>query len=264
MSKVAIVTGASSGIGRATAIALSEASWTVVLTARREEELKETAKRCSSSTLVIAGDIVSEVFVKQLFEKTVSTFGRLDLLFNNAGISSKPIPIENLSLDTFSNVLNVNVVGSFLASREAVRVFKSQVPQGGQYPTFTNRDDIPNLCDQGRIINNGSLAAHVPRPNSYPYTVSKHAISGLTKSIALDGRNFNITCTQIDIGNALTDMSGGQAVGILQPSGQVSAEATFDAKYVGSTVVHIASLPPDVAMLEVNIMAAKMPYIGRG
>ncbi|KAF9046467.1 short-chain dehydrogenase/reductase SDR [Panaeolus papilionaceus] len=246
MSKVAIVTGASSGIGRATAIALSEAAWTVVLTARRETELQETSKSCPSPTLIVAGDITNETFVKKLFNETVSTFGHLDLLFNNAGVSAKGIAIEDMSLETFTNVLNVNVVGPFLATREAVRIFKSQNPQGG------------------RIINNGSLAAHVPRPNGVPYTVSKHAITGLTKCTALDGRNFNITCTQIDIGNALTDMAGGQAVGILQPSGQIASEATFDPKHVGSTVVHIANLPPDVAMLEVNIMAAKMPYVGRG
>lgn len=233
MTKTAIVTGASSGIGRHSAIALSKAGWDVVLTARREVDLQETAAQCPNPVLVLAGDITDESFVQRAFETAKSHFGRLDLLFNNAGISAKSVPIEMLSLETFQQVINVNLAGSFIAAREAMKIFKAQTPQGG------------------RIINNGSLAAHVPRPNSLPYTCSKHAISGLTKCIALDGRPFNITCTQIDIGNADTDMPQGP-------------EPTFDVQHVASTIVHIASMPPDVAMLEVNIMAAGLPYVGRG
>ncbi|CAA7261427.1 unnamed protein product [Cyclocybe aegerita] len=225
-----------SWIGRQTAIALSEAGWKVVLTARRLDMLKETAALCKNETLILAGNVLDEEFVVDLFRIAVSHFGRLDLLFNNAGISAKPIPIETMSLQTFKNVIDVNLVGSFLATREAFKIFKSQEPQGG------------------KIINNGSLSAHVPRPNSFPYTCSKHAITGLTRSTALDGRPFSITCTQIDIGNALTDMSRGSTVGALQPDGCILEEPTFDAKHVGSTIVHIASLPPDVAMLQVNIM----------
>jgi len=236
MSKTAIVTGASSGIGKYSAIALSKAGWNVVLIARRELELQKTAAQCPNPILVLAGDITDEAFVKQAFDKAKSHFGRLDLLFNNAGISAKAVSIGMLSLETFQQVINVNLVGSFIAAREAMRIFKAQTPQGG------------------RIINNGSLSAHVPRPDYIPYTCSKHAISGLTKCIALDGRPFNITCTQIDIGNANTDMAQGHTVGTLQADGRMASEPTIDVQYVASTIVHIASMPPDVAMLEVNIM----------
>jgi len=246
MAKTAIITGASTGIGKHSAIALSKAGWNVVLIARREQELQETAGQCPNPALVLSGDVTDESFVKQAFEVVKSHFGRLDLLFNNAGISAKPVPIEMLSLETFQQVINVNLVGSFIAAREAMSVFKAQTPQGG------------------RIINNGSLSAHVPRPNFFPYTCSKHGISGLTKCIALDGRPFNITCTQIDIGNALTDMAAGHTVGALQADGRMAPEPTFDVQHVASTIVHIASMPPDVAMLEVNIMAAGLPYVGRG
>jgi len=246
MSKTAIVTGASSGIGKHSAIALSKTGWNVVLIARRELELQKTAAQCPNPVLVLAGDITDEPFVKQAFEVAKSHFGRLDLLFNNAGISGKAAPIEMQSLEMFQQVLKVNLVGPFIAAREAMRIFKAQTPQGG------------------RIINSGSLSANVPRPGYFPYTCSKHAISGLTKSIALDGRSFNITCTQINIGNANTDMARGHAVGALQADGRVISEPTIDVQYVANTIVHIASMPPDVAMLEVNIMAAGAPYVGRG
>jgi len=245
-SKVAVITGASSGIGQATAIALSSAGWKIVLTARRLGELQETSRRCPNETLVIAGDITDEPFVKGIFDAAVGHFGRLDLLFNNAGINAAQVPIEEVSLETFRKVIDVNLVGAFIATREAMRVFKAQRPSGG------------------RIINNGSLSAHVPRPQSFPYACSKHGMSGLTKCTALDGREFGITCTQIDIGNAYTNMAGPHTVGTLQPNGTMAPEPTFDVAHVASTIVHIASLPPDVAMLEVNIMAAGAPYVGRG
>ncbi|KAF9485863.1 NAD(P)-binding protein [Pholiota conissans] len=246
MAKTAIITGASSGIGRHTAVALSKAGWNIVLTARRLGALKETESLCQNETLILAGDITDEPFVKGVFETAVAHFGRLDLLFNNAGVSAKQVPIENMSLETFQTVIDVNLIGCFLTTREAMRVFKSQSPQGG------------------RIINNGSLSAHVPRPHSFPYTCSKHAITGLTKCTALDGRSFGITCTQIDIGNAHTDMAKGHIVGAMQADGSVAPEPTMDVEHIANTIVHIASLPPDVAMLEVNIMAAGAPYVGRG
>ncbi|PPQ77468.1 hypothetical protein CVT25_011338 [Psilocybe cyanescens] len=247
VAKIGIVTGASSGIGRHSAIALSKDGWHLVLTARRLDQLKETALLCPNETLILAGDITDEPFIKGVFEVALSHFGRLDLLFNNAGITPKTAPIDELSLDAFQTVINVNLTGSFLAAREAIKIFKAQSPQGG------------------RIINNGSLSAHVPRPNTSPYACSKHAIAGLTKCIALEGRPFGITCTQLDIGNAKTDIVDKHLmVGALQPNGSILAEPTMDVEQVARTVVHIASMPPDVAMLKVNIMAAGAPYVGRG
>ncbi|KAF4562587.1 short-chain dehydrogenases/reductases (SDR) family protein [Pleurotus pulmonarius] len=244
--KVAVVTGASSGIGKASAIALARAGWNVVITARRVDALLKTAEQCDQRALVVAGDVTDEKFVKELFAQAVEQFGRVDLLFNNAGISAPGTLIEELSLETFQNVMNVNLVGPFLCTREAFKVFKSQTPAGG------------------RIINNGSLSAHVPRPHTFPYACSKHAISGLTKCTALDGRAHNITCTQIDIGNAHTEMVSAQTQGILQPNGAIVPEATFDVKHVADSIVHIAQLPNDVTVLEMNIMASKAPYVGRG
>ncbi|KAF7422936.1 hypothetical protein PC9H_011100 [Pleurotus ostreatus] len=253
--KVAIVTGASSGIGKASAIALAQAGWNVVITARRIDALLQTAEQCDQRALVVAGDVTDEKFVQELFAQAVEQFGkpqtcwhtgRVDLLFNNAGISAPGTLIEELTLETFQNVMNVNLVGPFLCTREAFKVFKAQTPAGG------------------RIINNGSLSAHVPRPHTFPYACSKHAISGLTKCTALDGRAHNITCTQIDIGNAHTDMVSAQTQGILQPNGAIIPEATFDVKHVADSIVHIAQLPNDVTVLEMNIMASKAPYVGRG
>ncbi|KAK7061212.1 hypothetical protein R3P38DRAFT_2828154 [Favolaschia claudopus] len=250
MAKTAIVTGSSSGIGRASAIALSKAGWNVVLTARRADALRETASLCDSESpekcLVLPGDVTDEEFVKKLFGETVSRFGRVDLLFNNAGINSGAVPLEDISLETFQNVISVNLVGPFLCAREAVRVFKSQNPVGG------------------RIINNGSLSAHTPRPFSVPYTASKHAITGLSKCIALDGRNFDITCTQLDIGNAMTVLTQRMGQGVPQPDGRLIPESTFDVEHVASAVVHLASLPPDVAVPHFTIMASKAPFAGRG
>jgi len=247
-SKVALITGGSSGIGRATAIALSNAGWNVVVTARRADALAETISKCADSNkcLRVEGEITDEAFVQSLFEQTVKRFGRLDMLFNNAGASSPRVPFEEQTLSSFQTTLNVNVVGPFLCTREAFRVFKKQYPSGG------------------RIINNGSAAAHVPRPQHVAYTCSKHAIIGLTKSTALDGREFGITCTQIDIGNARTEMSAQNSAGTLQPNGTLMQEDSFDVKHVADTIVHIAGLPNDVTVLDIKIMAAKAPFVGRG
>ncbi|KAG9315512.1 hypothetical protein JVU11DRAFT_3127 [Chiua virens] len=246
--KVAIITGASSGIGRHTAIALSAAGWSLALTARRLPQLQETKAACTDpeKCSLIAGDITDETFVKSLFEQTINQFGRLDLLFNNAGMSDKAHPIEEMPLDLFTSVVNVNLIASFLCTREAFKIFKSQTPTGG------------------RIINNGSLAAHVPRPHSAAYACSKHAVSGLTKSSAIEGRKFDIAVTQIDIGNAHTSMAAGHTLGALQPDGRRVVEPTFDPAHVAQTVVHIAGLPNSVTVLDINIMATGAPYAGRG
>ncbi|KAJ1307207.1 hypothetical protein OPQ81_001322 [Rhizoctonia solani] len=230
--KVAIVTGASSGIGKATSITLSKAGYRVVLVARREAELKLTAEECPSETLVAPGDVTDEVFAAKVFEEAVAKFGRVDVLFNNAGISPPR---------------NVNLTSAFIFTREAFKVFKSQTPQGG------------------RIINNGSIAAYVPRPMAVAYTASKHATTGLTKSTSLDGRNFNIACTQIDIGNAQTQMVTDHGpTGQLQPNGQHMIEGSIDVQHVANAILHIANLPLDVTVLFMNIMATTMPFVGRG
>ncbi|KAH9829701.1 short-chain dehydrogenase/reductase SDR [Rhodofomes roseus] len=245
--KVAIITGASSGIGRSSAIALSKAGWSIALYARRLENLQETKSLCANpdQILVVQGDVTDEESVINLFRRTVEHFGRLDLIFNNAGISAGG-PIEELSLEKFQQVTSINLVGTFLCTREAVKVFKAQTPQGG------------------RIINNGSISAYTPRPNSAPYTATKHAVLGMTKSTLLDGRKYNITCTQIDIGNAATTMAIGHAGGIIQANGEVVAEQMMDVQHVGDTVAYVAGLPLDVTMLTVNIMATRMPFVGRG
>ncbi|KAI1786836.1 short-chain dehydrogenase/reductase SDR [Ganoderma leucocontextum] len=246
-TKVAIVTGASSGIGQASAIALAEAGWSISLLARRADKLQETRQLCKdpAKVLLVQGNVTKEDDVLRLFRETIQRFGRLDMLFNNAGFNSPQVPIEEVSLETFQNVINVNLTGTFLCTREAVKVFKSQSPQGG------------------RIINNGSISAYTPRPFSSPYTSSKHAVLGLTKSTLLDGRAHNITCTQIDIGGAKTALSP-PPQGTLQPNGTYSQEAVFDAKHVGEAIVHIASLPLNVTVLTFNIMATGMPFVGRG
>ncbi|KAJ3861669.1 oxidoreductase protein [Lentinula novae-zelandiae] len=247
--KTAMVTGASSGIGRHTAIALLNKGWNVVITARRLEALQETQAMSSNaeSCLCVAGDITDETFAINLFDQAISKFGDALTFFNqNAGISSAQVPIEDVSFDTFQNVLNINLVAPFICTREAVKKFKAQSPPGG------------------RIINNGSLSAHVPRPHSYAYTMSKHAMNGLTRCTSLDGRAFNIACTQIDIGNAATDMGGRHGLGALQPDGRIIQEGVLDVQHVASTIVHIASLPPDVTVLHVNIMPTNVPYVGRG
>ncbi|CAE6427570.1 unnamed protein product [Rhizoctonia solani] len=266
--KVAIVTGASSGIGKATSITLSKAGYRVVLVARREAELKATAEECSSETLVTPGDVADELFAAKVFEEAVKRFGRVDVLFNvslillvncsmigfihmvdglqipqNAGISLPAVPIEDIPVKDFRRVIDVNLTSAFIFIREAFKVFKNQTPQGG------------------RIINNGSIAAYAPRPMAIAYTASKHATTGLTKSTSLDGRNFNITCTQIDIGNAQTQMVADYGpTGQLQPNGQQMVEGSFDVQHVANAILHIANLPLDVTVLFMNIMATTMPF----
>ncbi|KAF8596269.1 oxidoreductase protein [Ceratobasidium sp. AG-I] len=246
-TKTIIVTGASSGIGRTTAITLSKAGWHVVLVARRETELNSAAKECPTDSLVMAGDVTDEAFAATVFQKAVEKFGRVDAVFNNAGIGAPAVPMDELSVADFRKVIDVNLTSAFIFTREAFKVFKSQTPQGG------------------RIINNGSISAYTPRPMSVPYTASKHATTGLTKSTSLDGRNFNITCTQIDIGNAETQMVARHAgEGALQPNGQKIVEGSIDVQHVADAILHIANLPLQVTVLFMNIMSTTMPFVGRG
>ena len=245
MVKVALVTGAGSGIGRSVATALAAAGFTLVLTGRRAEALEETAADCPGS-LVAPSDISDPASVKQLFAQIQKRFGRLDLLFNNAGTAARSVPIEELSFQEWQAVVGVNLTGAFLCAQEAVRLMKSQKPQGG------------------RIINNGSVSAHVPRPNSAPYTSTKHAMTGLTKSLALDGRAFDITCGQIDIGNAQTELAERLAAETAKKTGSTSAEATMKVDDVARAVVYMASLPLQANVLFMTVMANKMPFVGRG
>jgi NAD(P)-dependent dehydrogenase (short-subunit alcohol dehydrogenase family) len=247
--KVAMVTGAGSGIGRAVALALHSAGYAVVLTGRRKANLEETAAMADPAgpgLLAIPADVSQPDSVRALFQSAREKFGRLDVLFNNAGANALGIAIEELTYEQWSTVVGVNLTGAFLCAQEAVRLMKSQQPRGG------------------RIINNGSLSAHVPRPNSAPYTSTKHAIEGLTKCISLDGRAYDIACSQIDIGNAATEMSARLAVGALQPNGDVVPEPRFDVKHVADAVLYIAGLPLDANVQFMTVMATKMPFIGRG
>jgi len=248
-SKVALVTGAGSGIGRGTSIALLNEGFSVVLAGRRVEMLEATAKEAGnvgSRTLVVGTDVTDPRSVRALFAKTMEHFGRLDLLFNNAGICAPAIPLEELSWDQWKAVLDTNLTGAFLCTQEAFKIMKGQRPQGG------------------RIINNGSISAHVPRPNSAPYTAAKHAITGLTKSVALDGRRYDIVCSQIDIGNAATEMAARMQRGTSQADGSMKVEPMIDVDHVARAVVYMASLPLDANVQFMTIMATKMPYIGRG
>ncbi|MEX2231150.1 MAG: SDR family oxidoreductase [Cyclobacteriaceae bacterium] len=245
--KIAIVTGAGSGIGRAVVIALCKDGWSVVLAGRREDKLIETANACElKRTLVVSADINNPQSVKNLFSQTIKTFGRLDLLFNNAGVSAPLKEIEELTLEEWQKVIDTNLTGAFLCTQEAVKIMKHQHPMGG------------------RIINNGSISAHVPRPHAAPYTASKHAITGLTKSISLDCRKFNIACGQIDIGNANSAMTKEIREGALQADGTLKNEPTINLDDVGRAVVYMASLPADTNIPFLTIMANQMPYIGRG
>jgi NAD(P)-dependent dehydrogenase (short-subunit alcohol dehydrogenase family) len=247
-NKVALVTGAGSGVGRAVAIALANEGYDVVLAGRRTEQLDETAKMLKKGvkSLCVATDVTDPASVKALFAKAKDTFGRLDVLFNNAGIGAPAIPMEDLTFEQWKAVVDTNLTGSFLCTQEAIRIMKSQTPRGG------------------RIINNGSISAHAPRPNSAPYTSTKHAITGLTKSIALDGRKYDIACGQIDIGNALTPMAARMTKGVPQADGSMKAEPVMDVDSVGRTVAYMATLPPDANALFVTVMATKMPFVGRG
>ena len=245
--KIAIVTGAGSGIGRAVAIALFNDGWSIVLAGRREKQLMETANACGvNRTLVVPTDITISDSVQHLFTQTTKTFGRLDLLFNNAGIGAPAKPFEELSLQDWQRVIDTNLTGAFLCAQAAFKIMKHQHPQGG------------------RIINNGSISAHVPRPLSAPYTASKHAVTGLTRSISLDGRAFNISSGQIDIGNASSEMTKKMEEGILQADGSHKTEPTMKVEDVGRAVALMASLPPGTNIPFLTIMANQMPYIGRG
>jgi NAD(P)-dependent dehydrogenase (short-subunit alcohol dehydrogenase family) len=247
--KVAMVTGAGSGIGRATALALLRHGYSVVLAGRRTETLEQTAEEAgaaSARALAVSADVSDAVSVRALFETTKATFGRLDLLFNNAGTGAPPIPLEELTVEQWRRVVDVNLNGAFFCTQEAFRLMKSQSPRGG------------------RIINNGSISSHVPRPNSAPYTATKHAITGLTKSTALDGRKYDIACGQIDIGNAETAMTAKMKGGVLQANGTTAMEPTMDVDNVARAVVYMASLPLNANVLFLTVMATQMPFVGRG
>jgi len=247
--KVALVTGAGSGIGKAVATALAQNSYAVVLAGRRKETLDATAaeiKRANSDTLAVVADVADPASVRDLFAKTKEAFGRLDLLFNNAGISGRAIPLEDLPYETWKAIVDTNLTGAFLCTQEAFKIMKTQEPRGG------------------RIINNGSISAHSPRPNSAPYTASKHGVTGLTKATSLDGRQYDIACGQIDIGNAATEMTGRMAKGVAQANGTVAVEPRMDVADVARAVVYMASLPLDANVQFMTVMATKMPFVGRG
>jgi NAD(P)-dependent dehydrogenase (short-subunit alcohol dehydrogenase family) len=245
--KTALITGAGTGIGRAVAQALAQDNWTLILTGRRKEPLEKTAQICAQEgILIFPADITSPESVKALFDKIREKYGRLDLLFNNAGINAPSVPLEDLDYEDWKRVIDTNLTGAFLCTQQAFKIMKAQNPKGG------------------RIINNGSISAHVPRPMSVAYTASKHAVTGLTRSTNLDGRDQNITCGQIDIGNAKSDMTKKIEEGILQADGSRKIEPTMDVHEIGRAIVCMASLPPAANIPFMTIMANGMPYMGRG
>ena len=247
--KVALVTGAGSGIGRAAALALLGDGYAVTLAGRREDALQDTigeAGEAGARALAVTSDVGDPASVTALFDKSQESFGRLDLLFNNAGSGAPPVPLEDLAFEDWQRVVAVNLTGAFLCTQAAIRIMKAQDPQGG------------------RIINNGSISADRPRPNSAPYTATKHALTGLTKSTSLDGRKYDIACGQIDIGNVATDMTAAMTGGVPQADGSMAPEPTFDLDDVGRAVVFMAGLPLNSNVQFMTIMATKMPYIGRG
>jgi NAD(P)-dependent dehydrogenase (short-subunit alcohol dehydrogenase family) len=247
--RVALVTGAGSGIGRAVSLKLQAAGYDVALLGRRVSELEKTAAQATAGGgqfLIVPADVTDEAAVKTAFDKTRAEFGRLDVLFNNAGTFAQGVPLDELKLEDWRRVVDVNLTGPFLCAREAIRIMKAQEPKGG------------------RIINNGSISAQVPRPLSAPYTATKHAITGLTKSISLDGRADDIACSQIDIGNAATELTARMARGILQADGTTKVEARMDVSHVADALLYIANLPLDANVQFMTVMATKMPFIGRG
>jgi NAD(P)-dependent dehydrogenase (short-subunit alcohol dehydrogenase family) len=249
VSRIALVTGAGSGIGRAVSLALNSAGYSVVLAGRRNAELEGTAamaERRHGSMIAVPTDITQPDAVSALFARTKEAFGRLDLLFNNAGAGGPRVPMEELTPEQWNAVVAVNLTGAFLCAQQAIRLMQSQQPRGG------------------RIINNGSISAHSPRPNSAPYTATKHAITGLTKSISLDGRKYDIACGQIDIGNAATEMTERMTAGVAQADGTKAIEPRIDVKLVADAVLYMANLPLDANVQFMTVMATKMPFIGRG
>ncbi len=245
-SKVAIVTGAGSGVGKEAALALAREGYAVALAGRRAEALEETRAACHGNALAVATDVRDPESVAALFAKTKAAFGRLDVLFNNSGISAPPIPLEDLSVEQWTAVVETNLTGVFLCTQEAFRMMKAQDPMGG------------------RIVNNGSISAYVPRPNSAPYSATKSAITGLTRATSLDGRKYDIACGQLDIGNTVSPMTAKMKDGVAQPNGTVAPEPTMAVDNVGRAVAYMASLPLDANVQFMTVMATKMPYIGRG
>jgi len=247
--QVALVTGASAGIGKAAALALLAEGYAVVLAARRLDLLEEAIAGSGAPAgraLAVRTDVSDPASVRDLFERTKRTFGRLDVLFNNAGCGAPPVPLEDLAYEQWKAVVETNLTGTFLCTQQAIRLMKNQHPMGG------------------RIINNGSISAHSPRPSSAPYTATKHAVTGLTRSTSLDGRKYDIACGQIDIGNAATDLTAGMSHGVMQADGRAAVEPRMDVDHVASAIVYMASLPLDANVQFMTIMATKMPFVGRG
>ena len=248
-SKVAVVTGAGTGIGKAVALALLGAGYSVAFAGRRSQPLQDAIKASGAGAaraIAVATDVADPASVRTLFARTREAFGRLDLLFNNAGVGAPAVNLEDLTFEQWKNVVDINLTGAFLCTQEAIKMMKSQDPRGG------------------RIVNNGSISAHAPRPNSAPYTSTKHAITGLTKSTSLDGRKYDIACGQIDIGNAHTDLAARMAQGVPQANGQIAVEPLMDVAHVASAVLYMASLPLDANVQFMTVMATKMPFVGRG
>ncbi len=247
-NKIAIVTGAGSGIGKAVALTLLKDGYRVALAGRRKDALDQTASEsgAGNNVLVVPTDVASPDSVKALFAATKKTFGRLDVIFNNAGVSAPGVPLEDLTFEQWKNVVDINLTGMFLCIQEAFKLMKDQDPRGG------------------RIINNGSISAHAPRPNSAPYTATKHAVTGLTKSASLDGRKYDIACCQIDIGNALTEMAAKMTKGVPQANGEIKIEPTMDVQHVANSVLYMASLSLEANVQFLTVMATKMPFVGRG
>lgn len=248
-TRVALITGGGSGIGRSSALGLLREGWTVVLTGRRMERLEETQQMAGDGaerTLAIVSDVSDPDSISALFARVREEYGRLDLLFNNAGSGAPPLPLEDLTLEQWQRVVDLNLTGAFLCTQEAFRIMKDQDPRGG------------------RIINNGSISADRPRPNSSPYTATKHALTGLTKAVALDGRKYDIACGQIDIGNARTEMSEQMQKHLLQADGELAVEPQIDVQHIADAVLYMANLPLDANVLSMTVMATQMPFVGRG